>query len=281
MKSLFKKLICRAVANDTVWAVLDKTLLQAARFADWQRQKSRPIPDDLLREDAQKTLFPDLTVRHGPFQGLKYPTGVPPTGRLFPKLIGSYEMELHPLLEAICRRPYAQVVNVGCGEGYYAVGLALRIPAARVFAYDPDPQARDLCARMAELNGVCARIAVGDRLDAEGLQQFRFTGRGLVLSDCEGYERDLFTADVAASLAQHDVLVEVHDFVDIRISGMLRERFHRTHTLDVIPGLHDIKRAQTCWFDELAEYDLATRRMLLAEERHAAMEWYYWTPRGT
>ena len=59
-----------------------------------------------------------------------------------PKLIGSYEEEVHPIIEEIIRRRYSIVVNIGCAEGYYAVGFALRIPDAIVYAFDVDTTAQ-------------------------------------------------------------------------------------------------------------------------------------------
>jgi hypothetical protein len=39
-------------------------------------------------------------------------------------------------------------------EGYYAVGFALRMPDAIVYAFDIDPTAQHYCANLAKLNCV-------------------------------------------------------------------------------------------------------------------------------
>src|SRR5207253_2384293 len=85
-----------------------------------------------------------LVVENGPFAGMKYLDRVE-HGDLPPKLIGCYEAELHEVILCIAGRPYQRVVNVGCGEGYYAVGLARLLPAARVYAFDLSEVARALC----------------------------------------------------------------------------------------------------------------------------------------
>ena len=54
---------------------------------------------------------------------------------LVPKLLGSYESELHQVLNQILETDYQNVIDIGCAEGYYAVGLALRLPNARVYAW--------------------------------------------------------------------------------------------------------------------------------------------------
>ncbi|MDZ7906445.1 MAG: class I SAM-dependent methyltransferase [Cypionkella sp.] len=73
------------------------------------------------------------------------------------RLLGVYEATLHPVIEDICTCDYAQIIDVGCAEGYYAVGLARRLPAARVFARDSNPIAREKCAQLAALNGVAGQ----------------------------------------------------------------------------------------------------------------------------
>lgn len=277
MKSFFKALVSRIVRNDRLWSFLDGTVLRASRYAEGERRKARrgQSPRNLLLSSAIQTICPDLVVRHGVFQDMKYPYAQAAGSALFPKLLGSYERELHPVIEEICREGYSEIVDVGCAEGYYAVGLARRIPTARIYAYDTDPEAVRLCRTMAELNGVSDRITIGALFDAEALKAIPFTRKGLILSDCEGFEKKLFGKETVSLLASSDLLVEVHDFLDITISSYIRQLFEPTHDIEVIQSLDDIKKAQTYTFDELAPYDLATRKTLLAESRPAIMEWFW------
>jgi hypothetical protein len=262
------------VKIEPIWAVLDATVLRLARYADEARRHGKAGAPPEVAAIAEK-LIPDLRVRHGVFAGMRYPSVAARGSTLFPKLIGSYERELHPIVERICREPYAQIIDVGCAEGFYAVGLAMRMPHSRVLAYDTNPQARELCGQMAALNGVSDRVIIGEMCDGAVLKRALPAGRTLVLSDCEGYEARLFTDDVVAALAGHDVLVELHDFVDIEISPRLRARFSPSHEVESVLSVHDIKKGQEYLYDELASYDLDTRRRLLAESRPATMEWFY------
>lgn len=277
MKRILKALVSRIVRNDPLWSLLDRTVLAAARYAEGERRKalSAQSPLNLLLASAIRSVCPDLVVRHGVFQGMKYPAAQATGSALFPKLLGSYERELHPVIEAICREDYSEIVDVGCAEGYYAVGLARRIPTARIYAYDTNPEACRLCRGMAELNGVSDRITMGSFFDVEALKTIPFTRKALILSDCEGFEKQLFRKETADLLASCDLLVEVHDFIDITISSYIRELFEPTHEIEVIQSLDDIKKAQTYHFEELASYDLAARKKLLAERRPAIMEWFW------
>jgi hypothetical protein len=276
MKSLLKRVISRAVENDHFWAVLEATFLRVTSYAELKRRSAKvhSIVDPAIQD-----LFPDLKVAHGPFQGMKYPQAQSVNSTLFPKLIGSYERELQPILEKICNSNYTEIVDIGCAEGYYAVGLAMRIPSAKVFAYDIDQNAKALCEEMAELNQVRQRIVTGTFCDADTLKSIPFSGRGLIISDCEGYEKSLFTTEIIPFLAHHDLLIEIHDLVDIEISSLIGQRFKNTHVITAVSSIDDITKAHTYSYEELREYDLSTRKILLAEDRAAIQEWFYMTPR--
>ena len=58
-----------------------------------------------------------------------------PDGDLPPKLLCCYEAELHPAIERAAARNPQLIVTIGCAEGYYAVGMARVLLAARVHAF--------------------------------------------------------------------------------------------------------------------------------------------------
>ena len=62
---------------------------------------------------------------------------------------------------------YPVVVNIGCAEGYYAVGMAGRMPDTRVDAFDIDPAAQRACGELAARRGVADRVRVGARFTAD------------------------------------------------------------------------------------------------------------------
>src|SRR5579863_8220696 len=56
----------------------------------------------------------------GPFKGMRY-IDRSINSALFPKLLGTYESEIAPFLDKLkCIRPHT-LINIGAGEGYYAV----------------------------------------------------------------------------------------------------------------------------------------------------------------
>ncbi len=282
MISFLKKLLAKSVRNPLAWNALNATLFRLTRFLERERHRNEnaPPPANVDLKAAAKTISPDLTVRHGIFRGMKFPSAAAASGALVPKLLGSYERELHPLLQRLLSRDYSEIVDIGCAEGFYAIGLARMFPGAKVFAYDTNPEAVRQCRLMARENDVESRLVTGAFCDAHKLLGLPLTRRALVVSDCEGYEKHLFSPDTVRHLAAHDVLIEVHDMVDIHISARLRAAFEATHQVEIVHSVDDIKKAQEYDYPELNSFDLAQRKILLTEWRAAIMEWFYFSPRA-
>jgi hypothetical protein len=163
-----------------------------------------------------------LTVRRGPFKGLQYPPDlVGKVDALVPKLIGSYEAELHESLEQLLS---PTVVNIGSGDGYYAVGFARLGSSVR--AFDPDRAAQETSVRLAEFNG--ETFIAGGAVEPDALRNL---SGALIVCDCEGCEANLLTPDV---LRNCRLIVELHDFVRRGLGDEVIKRFSRTHEVAVI-----------------------------------------------
>ena len=173
-----------------------------------------------------------VTIREGPFRGMEF-VAQSAEGCHLPKLIGCYEAELQPHIEAAIERGYDTIVNIGCAEGYYAVGLGLRLPQARIVARDINPAAQEACRRVATLNGIAERVEVDGRLDPAELPGLA-VGRTLLLCDIEGAEIELLDPDRYPCLRAFDIIVELHDVVRGDISRVLPARFVDSHTVTVV-----------------------------------------------
>jgi precorrin-6B methylase 2 len=282
IKEVLKDVVARTARNRFGWSFYRSCgrlsdyfgrIYGHARFVRQVQDRDEKLAG-LVRE-----LFPELTVAHGPFQGMRYPAAESCGSMLLPKLLGSYESELHPVLQKFLANDYTAIVDIGCAEGYYAVGLGLRVPRANVYAFDTSPKARELCGEMAALNGLGNRIQVGSFCDEKALRSIPLGERALIVSDCEGYENVLFSEAVAGFLANHDLIVEAHDFIDIDISPNLRRIFSQTHQVETISSTDDTVKAQTYQYRELGPYTTMERRTILAERRPAIMTWLVMTAR--
>jgi len=208
-------------------------------------------------------------VLSGPFAGMVY---VPQaTGSaLMPKLLGSYESELHETIEKIAATEYAAIVDIGCAEGYYANGLARCLPAARIYAFDIDPEARALCSAMARLNGVEERVVVAGKCGTDELNTL-LTERSLIVCDCEGFESELLRPNLVPALAQADILVELHDQVQPGLTPMLLSRFQETHEATLITATG---RDPDC-YPQLRFSEPKSRQLAVSEFRPGGQQWAF------
>jgi hypothetical protein len=217
------------------------------------------------------TLSPDLSVLSGPFKGMKYPLLKAGGSALLPKLLGTYEIELHPFIEKIIKKNYSIILNIGSAEGYYAVGLAGGNPATKIAAFDIDPRARELLSEMIRRNNVHDRVMVEGLCDAHVLNSFAYKKNGLVLSDCEGYELDLFTTTTIKHLRHFDFLVETHDSLSVNITGALSNRFRETHNIRLIKG----RKRSVKDFPASSAFTSMEKLLAMQEGRHRIPKWLF------
>jgi hypothetical protein len=245
---LGKNVVARTARNQIAWSMyklcggLSHSLGRIYGHAHFTRQIGER--DETLRKLAQD-IFPERTVAAGPFRGMQYTSAQACGSTLLPKLLGSYESELHPVLEEMLANEYTAIVDIGCAEGYYAVGLGLKLANAEVYAFDVDFEARKLCGDLAKLNGLDGRVHIGGFCDEATLRSIPLGSKALIISDCEGYEGVFFTSDIVKLLARHDIIIETHDFIDIDISSRLRDVFVKTHLVRSIKSTDDIEKAHT------------------------------------
>jgi hypothetical protein len=276
MKSVFRSVIRRTASNPIAWSIYGGCKRLSSIFGRIHGLAQNAREDEFIKTTAHK-LFPDLAVAHGPFKGLRYPSAQSAASALLPKLLGCYESELHPVIDELLKNRYEAIVDIGCAEGYYAIGLALRKPGATVFAYDLNPHAQLACAQMAKLNNVADRIHIRERCDQETLRSIALGDRALIVSDCEGYEATLFTREIAEYLAKHDLVIETHDSVDIETSARIRAAFAGTHDIRSIRSVDDIEKAHSYRYPELDFFGLRERHRILREQRANIMEWLVMT----
>src|SRR5207248_3086872 len=143
--------------------------------------------DERLRQLASE-LFSEPTVAEGPFKGMQYGSVQSFGSALLPKLLGSYESKLHPVLEEMFVNDYTTIVDIGCAEGYYAVGLGLKFPKAIIYCFDIEQRARSMCLALAKANRISERMHIAGFCDETALRNIDLGDKALILSDCEGYE---------------------------------------------------------------------------------------------
>ncbi|WP_181707746.1 methyltransferase [Chthonobacter rhizosphaerae] len=233
---------------------------------------NRTLLDLLAEADELIRARTRMTVYDGPFRGMRLLDAVSwGAGDLGPKLLGTYEREVQETIADLARNRYDAVVDIGCAEGYFAVGCARLFPDTPVHGYDTNPQAVRILALAAEANGVADRVHAHGLCDPAELA--RLAGlhpRLLVISDCEGYEKTLFTHPPTVEALKHaDLIIECHDFLDPTITGNLMAHLQFTHTLSVLTSGPRNPNA----FPFLAHVSDGVRWAAVQEGRPCAMHW--------
>ncbi len=172
-------------------------------------------------------------VFQGPFEGMNFfsnPLDIS-EGCLVPKIIGSYESELHSTIEDLKLNKPDAIVNIGSAEGYYSVGLKLLLGDVDVFAYDIDPKAKEKTLELSKLNNVdisCRKEFFSSEL--EGLEKKDI----LILCDIEGDELKLFSEDEIIKYKDCRIIIETHLTKFGHSKDILPNLFSKTHDIEVI-----------------------------------------------
>lgn len=268
-----KEYIVSKAHYPSFWNILNV----AASVFNFKNLKQR-----LIKIKVENAFFKRLniktTVLRGPFAGMVYPRLEASYSEMAPKILGSYEAELFEPLQEIIKTDYKKIIDIGCAEGYYAVGLAMKIPNAEVFAYDINTKALRMCAEMAELNNVSSRISLRRECTSNTLQNFDLKFRSLIVCDCEGYEMNLFTKDSVSNLINCDLLIELHDILGLPVKETILPVFKATHNIKIIRS----KARDNTLYSELAGINDVDRQIILSECRDGLfgtkhMEWAYIT----
>jgi hypothetical protein len=219
--------------------------------------------DRLAREVSRAT---GGRVAAGPFAGMKLDYELFPV-HASPKFLGTYEKELHGVIERAIQFHPKYILNVGCAEGFYAVGLALRLNDAYVFAADADPKALLATMKNAELNEVSTRVRPVGIVSSRQFSRYLRAGASLLVMDCEGAEFSLLDPANDVSLLRTNIIVEIHpEFGNAR---EIIRKFAPTHK--IIEIVTSIRAAADILMGQIDGVDI----LRAADERRGHQSWLF------
>jgi hypothetical protein len=215
------------------------------------------------------------TVKYGPFTGMKilkkFCWGDGDTGG---KLTGLYENELFEAVEeAIASKPDL-VINYGCAEGFYGVGMALRLPETKVVLFDIDQRALNVARENAEANGV-TNVEFSLQCNHQYLESLlAIATNPFIVMDCEGAEDLVLDPWKVPSLAKTSLIIEMHDCLLPGITDRLIDKFNESHDLEgITQGSKDMH------IEPLLQVSDLDKLILINENRPCTMHWVYMTPK--
>jgi len=213
-------------------------------------------------------------VLDGPFRNLCIPESCK-YEQLGPYIFGTYEQEIQSWIHELSGWDFKVVIDIGSKFGYYAAGFARVFPKTKVIAFDVDPWSITQTRLTATLND-CNNLIVSSFCSPEWL--VNNSTDSLIISDCEGFESNLFTDITAAGLKTATLIIETHEhLVPGQVSELCR-CFSETHHLSVIAA---VPRSVPSW-DKLGIEPSALTDveidMALNEMRPAGQKWIYMRP---
>lgn len=212
-----------------------------------------------------------VSILAGPFRGMAY-LRMSRGSQLLPKIMGTYEEPIHAWVEKILSTAtYGTIIDVGCAEGYYAVGFARAAAKPRVLAVDTNRDALELARELASINGVEGSVEFFGDFDLVLRERLTFNGRTLVFMDVEGAEISLLDPENRPILREFDYLVELHDCFVPGLTDSVISFFQATHKISLVV---DYPHRAKPNLDRLPQEDLDVA-FLTDERRPQGMRWMF------
>jgi len=271
LKSMLHRLLPEQVKRSW-WYLTDRQW--RATYCD-SRRKISSLQNAQRRAFAQLCQQTNDTVVAGPFRGLRYVVSIN-RGTFTQKLLGTYEKELWSVIEEIVSRAYPLVVDVGAAEGFYVNGLAMRLPQARIVAFEAQTECHSRLLDIARSNNLAERIEVHGICQPGDLRNTLASDvPKLLICDVEGAEEELLDPAKVPALRECDILVEVHDCIRPGIGVELKRRFGPTHSIRIIASTPRTLDDLPVGIELEPELALAA----MDECRGVDMEWFWMTNR--
>lgn len=238
-------------------------------YVQWGWQRKGELLDLVYERTGGK-------VYQGPFEGMtivrKFSWG---DGDTAGKLLGIYENELYPAITHLTKiLDFDLVLNIGCAEGYYGLGLARNLPNTLCALFDINPTAIAICRENAKVNNI-NNVQFNTDCSVENIRSYlEASKRPFVIMDVEGHERVLLDLEVIPELSKTTVIVESHDCNIPGTTDLIVDRFKETHDVYTIP-----QGAKNPYIDILFDLCDNDKMLLCCESRPSTMTWAVMVPK--
>jgi len=223
-------------------------------------------------------IFKNKVVLNGPFKDMAYPNFISNGSSLYPKLLGSYELEIQDIVSDLIFKKFTKIIDIGSAEGYYAIGFALKSNESKIIAFDSNNEALENCKKMAKINKVLDKCEFKPFCSKSFLLNENLDN-SLIISDCEGYEKELFLDKaIVYKLKNTTLLIETHDHVDINLSNNLKKFYNISHKITSIFSIDDIEKIKKYNYHIISDLDIKSKSVILSEGRSYIQEWLLMEP---
>ncbi|HSN62114.1 MAG TPA: methyltransferase, partial [Ferruginibacter sp.] len=266
-----KYLLQKLLVNDIVYKLFSPFIFVSDRLKASRNDYLIGGNSKRLTQLADK-IFPEKLISNGPFKGLLFSWVPSAASSTYAKLLGSYESEIHPFINTVLQRKYDVVINIGCDDGYYALGFAKLMPATIIKAYDINKQALDKAYELAVKNNLQQQVSFFAGFFSSDVEQLDRDSKMLFIVDCEGAEKDIFTAKNVHKLRNADLIIELHINIYPELEDYFTGIFSDTHQIEIVNSIDDHLKAKQYSYPQLDGLDYDLRRFI-TQEREVFMQW--------
>ena len=169
MKSTSKHILQKLLVNDFMYNLLKLFLFVADRLK--ASRYNYPNTSQYARLKAgEHKIFAEKMVCNGPFNCKKFDREATLSGSTYTMLSGSFQSEIYPFIYAARQEHYDDVYDVGCADGYYAIGFARSMPGSTIYAFDSDKLAMVKTQKLVAENGCQNNITFSGTFYPENLK---------------------------------------------------------------------------------------------------------------
>jgi Methyltransferase domain len=216
------------------------------------------------------------TIQTGPFAGMIcVPWWCWGDGDHLPKLLGTYESELYDIAEQQIAANPDFILNVGCAEGFWGLGMAMRTQVPTVLI-DVNPLALEIAETNAGANGL-TNVTFSNECTIENIQHRLHAAQNpFLIMDCEGHEEYYLDLAAVPALSKTTILLESHDCFRPGMTDLITIRFGPTH--DVMAITQGAKNPYVDVVSDLGDHD---KMLMCIEGRPSTMTWLYMVPKAS
>jgi len=170
----------------------------------------------------------------GPFAGIRLESYSDFVAR--PKWLGTYEKELRETWSLVVQRQPKVIFDIGCAEGYYAIGLLKALPNATMKTWESESRECAILNINADRNRVSQRLSANKTCCPDSLQAaIKIQTPDLVICDIEGGEAELFTPRILERLRETLLVIETHGVETCELLCDYIGKSHKWHVINPQP----------------------------------------------
>ncbi len=267
--------------------LIRRSALNNPLFIEQQKENARAefvqnYIDTVLKDFTSK-LF-TKTVPYGIFKDTKITSYQDLQAGIAQKVLGIYEFEIAPYFsDLLSNNKYDYFIDIGAAEGLYAMVFDRAINAsghpASIYAFEQDYCTRALLRKRIEDNNA-TNVKILDEFSVATLNKIDLEKRGFILSDCEGFEAEIFTDANLSKFVKCDLIIETHDNFAPNATQKVIDVLSKTHNVTRVDqqALSDgLDLITDDWFNSLPK---EARLTMLEGGRHPETRWVVATIKG-